>query len=223
MPPSNRPGAGALPGAGRVSRRVGLQTRRPGCRENGEPAATTAAPSPGPPGDVEPSEGSAVTNQQQPASPAPGDPAPVTGGPAHVSGSLARPRTQRRAHYRVDDDQPVLVQLLDAAGNPVPDPAESFVARLADLSESGLRLVIGADTSLLLPVGASADLVVSLPETNERLRGTVVHQDRVFADGTVVLGLTFTEHERGGADRIRRHVFAVQRERLARRKVEPAG
>ena len=128
--------------------------------------------------------------------------------PARVAGT-ARPVTQRRAHYRADDDQPVLVQLR---------PGASFVARLSDLSESGLRLRLQADRALLLPLGAEVDLVLSLPETNEELHARVVHRDPPGARGSVIVGLAFVDQDRASADRIRRHVFAVQRETLSRRR-----
>jgi hypothetical protein len=101
----------------------------------------------------------------------------------------------------------------------------SFVARLTDLSESGLRLTLPADRSLLLTAGQEVDVVVSLPATNERLRARVVHREPAGpagADGTagdVQLGLAFLSQHRASADRIRRHVFAVQREALARRNL----
>lgn len=141
------------------------------------------------------------------SSPPPPTPEPE---PRRESGRLARPVSQRRAHFRTDDDQPVLVQVA---------PEVSFVARLSDLSESGARLGLGPDTALLLPLGAVADLVVSLPDSNEELRGRVVHRDPESADGGVVVGVAFVEQDRASADRLRRHVYAVQREALARRRI----
>ena len=100
---------------------------------------------------------------------------------------------------------------------------ETFVARLTDLSESGLRLRLDAATALLLPMGEEVGLVVSLPESNEQVRGRVVHRDPPGAQGSVVVGLAFVDHGRACADRIRRHVFAVQRELLARRRGTTSG
>ncbi len=160
-----------------------------------------------------------MSSQPQPASPPPAE-------PARVSGTAGSARSQRRAHYRACDDQPVLVQLLPdpgtlppLAGAPLLPP--SFVSRLTDLSESGLRLRVEAEWSLLFPLDREVDLVLSLPDSNEHLRGRVVHRDPPGARGSVVVGLVFIDHDRASADRIRRHVFDVQRQMLARRRAEP--
>ena len=142
-----------------------------------------------------------VSGQPPPVSPTPPEPARVSG--------VAREVNQRRAHYRAGDDQPVLVQL----GSDV-----TFVVRLTDLSESGVRLRLDAGQALLLPLDQEVDLVVSLPESNEQLRARVVHRDPPGAQGSVVVGLAFVDQDRASADRVRRHVFAVQRELLARRR-----
>jgi c-di-GMP-binding flagellar brake protein YcgR len=144
-----------------------------------------------------------VSGQPPPAS------SPIPPEPVRVTGVAGRAITQRRAHYRAGDDQPVLVQL---------GSDSTFVARLTDLSESGVRLRLDADRALLLPLGQEVDLVVSLPESNEQLRGRVVHRDPPGVQGSVVVGLAFVDQDRASADRIRRHVFAVQRELLARRR-----
>jgi c-di-GMP-binding flagellar brake protein YcgR len=144
-----------------------------------------------------------LSGQPPPASPTPPD-------PARVPGVAGRATTQRRAHYRADDDQPVLVLLGSDA---------TVVVRLTDLSESGVRLRVDAERALLLPLDQEVDLVVSLPDSNEQLRGRVVHRDPPGAQDSVVVGLAFVDQDRASADRIRRHVFAVQRELLARRRL----
>lgn len=103
-----------------------------------------------------------------------------------------------------------------------PVPSAAFVVRLSDLSESGVRLRVEPGDAGLLPLGAEVGLVVSLPDSNEDLRARVVHRDAPEADGSVGVGVAFVAAPRPATDRIRRHVFRVQREALARRRTGPA-
>ena len=132
-------------------------------------------------------------------------------------GERAPDAPQRRGHFRVDDVVPVTLQLLDVLGQPQGAP-RTAVTR--NVSESGVGVRLPLEQAAGVEPGCVVSLVLQLPGKPESLRGRVVHVRAPHATH-VEVGVMFLTPDRGATDRLRRHVFAVQRRELRKERARP--